>query len=118
MLSEKLQQVTAELAPHFKPAFLQRQHTLFQFCFEEDDPFHLLVNGSDFRFLEGETPSPTLTLYLDSHETCWGLLTGAIDGMEAFMTGRYRADGNIVLSQLLLHVFKSEDPRVPYLVKD
>jgi putative sterol carrier protein len=43
---------------------------------------------------------------------------GTRDGMEAFMNGQYRADGNIVLSQLLLYLFKSADPTVVFKVKD
>ena len=43
---------------------------------------------------------------------------GTMDGMVAFMTGRYRADGNIVLSQLLLYLFRSDDPTILYQVKD
>ena len=35
-----------------------------------------------------------------------------------FMEGRYRADGNIVLSQLLLYLFKSEDDAKFYEVQD
>jgi hypothetical protein len=38
--------------------------------------------------------------------------------MQAFMDGRYRADGNIVLSQLLLYLFKSDDPTIVYEVQD
>jgi hypothetical protein len=37
--------------------------------------------------------------------------------MHAFMDGRYRADGNIVLSQLLLYLFKSNDPTIAYEIQ-
>jgi hypothetical protein len=43
---------------------------------------------------------------------------GTHDGMDAFMDGQYRADGNIVLSQLLLYLFKSADPAVAFKVQD
>jgi len=36
----------------------------------------------------------------------FNILSGDIDGMEAFMAGDYRADGNIILSQLLLYLFQ------------
>jgi hypothetical protein len=34
------------------------------------------------------------------------------------MAGRYRADGNIVLSQLLLYLFRSNDRAIAYEVQD
>lgn len=107
-----------ELKPHFKPAFLQRDSAVFQFVFDEGEPFNLTVTTQDFKFATGHSDSPTLTLFVDSHDTCWGLLIGRLDGMTTFMEGRYRADGNIVLSQLLLYLFKSEDPTIVYQVQD
>jgi putative sterol carrier protein len=38
--------------------------------------------------------------------------------MQAFMTGRYRADGNIVLSQLLLYLFLPMDQTSIHSVRD
>lgn len=108
----------ARLEPHFKPEVLQRDYTCFQFQFEEGDPFHLEVIGSVFEFNPGIHPDPTLTLYVDNHQTCWSLLEGSRDSMEAFMQGAYRADSNIVLSQLLLYLFKMEDPTIAYRVQD
>ena len=80
--------------------------------------FFLFVSQDLFSFNEGRATNPTLTLYLDHHETCWQLLMGTRDGMDAFMNGQYRADGNIVLSQLLLYLFKSSDPAVAFKVQD
>jgi putative sterol carrier protein len=114
----QLKAKAVELAPHFKPAFLQRAKTVFQFQFEQDDPFYLAIEDDQFAFEPGLFDLPTLTLYLDQHETCWQLLNGSIDSMQAFMDGRYRADGNIVLSQLLLYLFKNDDPTIAYQVQD
>ncbi|MDA0979627.1 MAG: SCP2 sterol-binding domain-containing protein [Proteobacteria bacterium] len=106
------------LAPHFKPAFIQRDYTCFQFRFDDGEPFFLTVTPTTFEFSQGEKPDPTLTLYLDNHETCEALLEGRINSMDAFMEGRYRADGNIVLSQLLLYLFRNDDPTIAYRVQD
>ncbi len=107
----------SELAPHFKPGFLPREHTVFQFHFDEGDSFFLEVQAEIFELKSGVTVSPTITINIRSHEICWGLLEGRIDGMKAFMEQNYRADGNIVLSQLLLYLFKSTDPTIVYEVK-
>ncbi len=109
---------TEVLAPHFKPGFLQTEQAVFQFQFTEAEPFHLEVETRRFSLSPGTHPQPTVTLYIDQPKTCWRLLLGCEDGMAAFMDGRYRADGNIVLSQLLLYMFKSDDPTIAYEVQD
>jgi len=107
-----------QLERHFKPGFLQRDLTVFQCYFDEGEPFHLTVTADDFEFSAGESPDPTIRLFIDRQETFWQLLSGQQDGMAAFMEGRYRADGNIVLSQLLLYLFKPDDPTIVYEVQD
>lgn len=118
MLAQLLSEKSQQLAPHFKPGFLQRKQTIFQFAFDEGEPFCLEVTAEAFEFIAGIKDSPTVTLYIKDHETCWGLLEGSLDGMHAFMNGNYRADGNIVLSQLILYLFKSNDPTLIYEVQD
>ena len=117
-LAEQLLTKNAEFAEHFKPHFLQREKTVFRFLFDDSDPFHLIVEGDTFCFHPGEPDEATLTIYADNHETCWNLMSGATDSMAAFMAGRYRADGNIVLSQLLLYLFRNDNPTIAYEVQD
>ncbi|MEX0942005.1 MAG: SCP2 sterol-binding domain-containing protein [Pseudomonadales bacterium] len=118
MQENDLIKLQESLAPHFKPGFLQRHHTVFQFHFESDSPFHLTVTADTFEFSTGIIDEPTVTILVDNHETLWALMDGRYDGMRAFMEGKYRADGNIVLSQLLLYLFKSNDPTNIYQVQD
>lgn len=117
-LTDILNTQSEALRPHFKPEILQRSHTIFAFQFELGAAFYLEVTLTSFRFIAGVPLAPTITVYIDRHETCWQLLTGQADSMAAFMDGRYRADGNIVLSQLLLYLFKSIDPSISYEVRD
>ncbi len=118
-LTIELEQRRSQLTPFFNPTLLQREQTVFQLQFDgEEPPFYLEVSADSFEFVVGEHTKPTLTLFIDRHETFWQLLAGGEDGMRAFMTGRYRADGNIVLSQLLLYLFASKDPVVTYRVQD
>ena len=114
VLSTLLTKKQRAFEPHFNHDLLQRSSTIFQFRFSSGEDFFLSVSQDTFRFNEGNAINPTLTLYLDHHETCWQLLMGRRDGMDAFMNGKYRADGNIVLSQLLLYLFKTSDPAVAF----
>lgn len=116
-LTEVLKRQKIEFKPHFQPGFLQRDTCVFQFRFKEDSPFYLDIVGEDFDFHAGVHENATITLDISDHETCWGLLDGRIDGMKAFMEGDFRADGNIVLSQLLLYLFKSNNPTIAYEVQ-
>lgn len=118
LLENWLSELTQELTPHFKPAILQRDYVVFQFEFTDGEPFFLQVEVDLFAFFPGKSTEATLTLFLDCHETCRDLLSGKADGMSAFMGGRYRADGNIVLSQLLLYTFKADSPTISYEVQD
>ena len=117
VLSELLTEKQKVFEPHFKPDLLQRTSTVFQFRFRLDEDFFLSVSQDTFSFNEGNATNPTITLYLNQHDTCWQLLMGTQDGMDAFMNGQYRTDGNIVLSQLLLYLFKSADPAVSFKVQ-
>lgn len=115
-LTTALARLQSRLTPRFNAAFIEP--AIFQFQFDEGEPFHLVVEKDRFQFVANIDPHPTITLFIDSHTTLAALLTGTLDGMQAFMQGRYRADGNIVLSQLLLHLFRAEDPTVFYRLKD
>jgi len=106
------------LSQRFNPRVLQRDQVTFQFVFDDEPPFYLSIDGDNIDLAVGLCAQPTIRLFIDSHATCWGLLEGEIDGMQAFMDGRYRADGNIVLSQLLLYVFRSNDSAIAYEVQD
>ncbi|MFT5208630.1 MAG: putative sterol carrier protein [Flavobacterium sp.] len=118
MLRQLLLEKKEKLAPNFKAGFLDRPNTIFQFMFEKTDPFFLTVDTEDFEFTPGIHENPTLILNVKDPDTCWGLLEGRIDGMDAFMAGTYRADGNIVLSQLMLYLFKNNDASIAYEVQD
>jgi putative sterol carrier protein len=118
MLSQDLQDLTRFVRPHFKKGFLHQRQTIFQFSFKDQEPFYLTVESDNFSFEPGIHDTPTMTLFIENHETAFQLLRGTIDGMRAFIEGKYRADGNIVLSQLLLYLFKPDDPTDIYLVMD
>lgn len=118
MNTQALKERKELLQANFRPGFLDRSLTIFQFLFDEGTSFHLVVTSDDFEFFDGIHNAPTLTLNIKDHASCWGLLEGKIDGMDAFMSGIYRADGNIVLSQLILYLFKSNDPTNIYEVQD
>jgi putative sterol carrier protein len=107
-LTQLLNTWQSVLEDRFRSGFLPIEETIFQFEFElQTEPaLYLTANQHAFAWSPGTHPAPTLTLYVRDHATTYRLLTGEEDGMSAFMAGSYRADGNIILSQLLLYVFQ------------
>ncbi len=117
-MEKTLNAMTEQLTPLFRQGFLRREVTVFQFLFDTGDPFYLIVEPTAFRFETGIASRPTLTITLDQHETLLPLLTGTEDSMTAFMRGRFRANGHIVLTQLLLYLFRPTDPVSVFEVSD
>jgi len=76
---------------------------IFQFDLE-GELFHLVVTDGAFQLLEGEHDDPSVTLQLKS-ATLKGLLDGSINGMTAFMMGKVKAIGNMMLATKLTQLF-------------
>ena len=76
---------------------------IFQFDLE-GELFHLVVAEGGYEILEGEHDDPSVTLMLKS-KTLKGLLDGSVNGMTAFMMGKIKATGNIMLATKLTQLF-------------
>ncbi|MNN88285.1 SCP-2 sterol transfer family protein [compost metagenome] len=53
---------------------------------------------------QGDSASPNVTLIMDS-ETLKGITSGETDGMQAFMGGKLRAEGDMMLALKLSELF-------------
>ncbi len=77
---------------------------VFQFDIEDGDTYHLVVKDGSCDVAEGAHDAPNVTLILDS-ETMVGVMTGELDGMQAFMMGKLRAEGDMMLATKLSELF-------------
>ncbi|MBO9483535.1 MULTISPECIES: SCP2 sterol-binding domain-containing protein [Gammaproteobacteria] len=73
---------------------------VFQFNIEDADDYHLIINDGSLDIVSGTHDDPSVTLIMDS-ETLAGVMSGEIDGMQAFMMGKLRAEGNMMLATKL-----------------
>lgn len=59
-------------------------------------------------------PDPDATFFFEDVDTAWALLSGRADAFEAFMTGRFRADGYLMWAFSLMAMFQSDSlPETP-----
>lgn len=76
----------------------------FQVSGEEEFSAHLEISGGTCRFQEGEAKDPNLVIHTPA--SVWlGIATGEIDGQSAFMSGRYRAEGDLTLLMRMSELF-------------
>ncbi|MEO9273831.1 SCP2 sterol-binding domain-containing protein [Marinomonas sp. 5E14-1] len=79
---------------------------VFQFDLDDADSYHLSINDGKCEMGEGDHDDPTVTLSMDL-DTLKDVMSGELDGMTAFMQGKIRADGDIMLATKLTQIFPS-----------
>ncbi|WP_210397445.1 SCP2 sterol-binding domain-containing protein [Motiliproteus sediminis] len=77
---------------------------VFQYHIEEGGDYYLEVADGQCALSEGEHDDASVTLSLDQ-ETLSEILSGETDGMQAFMAGRVKAGGNVMLATRLAELF-------------
>jgi putative sterol carrier protein len=77
---------------------------VFQFNIEDGDNYSLIVKDGTCAIEQGDNPNANVTLIMDS-ETLKGIVSGETDGMQAFMAGKLRAEGDMMLAMKLGELF-------------
>ncbi|MBC3346605.1 SCP2 sterol-binding domain-containing protein [Pseudomonas sp. SWRI196] len=89
----------------FNPAAAAGLDLVFGFNItDEDKHYALIVKDGTCELQEGENENANCTLIMDS-ETLKGIVSGDTDGMQAFMGGKLRVDGDMMLSMKLSELF-------------
>lgn len=76
----------------------------FQFDIEDSGSYQLIVRNSSCQIVEGAAEDPDVTLITDT-DTLKEIAAGELSGMSAFMSGRLRTEGNIMLAMKLGDLF-------------
>ncbi|MEE4677059.1 SCP2 sterol-binding domain-containing protein [Pseudomonas alliivorans] len=71
---------------------------------DEEKDYALIVKDSTCDLQEGKNPDANVTLVMDS-DTLKGIVSGETDGMQAFMGGKLRAEGDMMLAMKLSELF-------------
>ena len=77
---------------------------VFQFNIEDGENYALIVKDGTCALEQGDNPNANVTLIMDS-ETLKGIVSGETDGMQAFMAGKLRAEGDMMLAMKLGELF-------------
>ncbi|AOM01529.1 SCP2 sterol-binding domain-containing protein [Cobetia marina] len=95
------------LKSRFNPDAAKGMNDVFQFNITDSDDYYMVVKDGTLDVGEGEHDDPSVTLSTDS-DTLKGVMKGEVDGMQAFMTGRLKATGNIMLATKLTSLFPNK----------
>lgn len=77
---------------------------VFQFSIEDGDNYYVVIRDGQCEIAQGDHDDPSVTLIMNK-DTLKGVLTGEEDGMQAFMAGKLRAEGNMMLATKLSALF-------------
>lgn len=95
------------LKTRFDPQAAQDMDDIFQFDVTDAEDYYLHVQDGTLGVHNGEHDEPSVTLAADS-TTLKGIMSGEIDGMHAFMSGKLKATGNLMLATKLSKLFPRE----------
>lgn len=77
---------------------------IFQFELDDAEPYFVTIADGSAVAEQGEHDDATVTLGMDT-DTLSEVMAGELDGMQAFMQGKIRADGDIMLATKLTQIF-------------
>lgn len=77
---------------------------VFQFNIEDDSNYSLAIADGKCELAAGDHADPSVTLIMNT-ETLNGIVSGETDGMQAFMAGQLRAEGDMMLATKLGELF-------------
>ena len=102
---EILNRRESQLSRKYNAEILGRTSVVFRILIDAEPAIFLEASRDEFRFNSETALTPDVTLFFDKAETLSNVLFGVTNPNQLFLTGQYRSDGNIVLSQVFLHLF-------------
>ncbi|WP_120995486.1 SCP2 sterol-binding domain-containing protein [Stutzerimonas urumqiensis] len=88
----------------FNPSAAAGLDLIYQFDITDGDNYYLVVKDGTCDIQQGNSDAANVTLIMDS-ATLKGITTGETDGMQAFMGGKLRAEGDMMLALKLSELF-------------
>lgn len=96
--------IISKMETKFNAAAAAGLDLVFQFNIEDGENFNVAIKDGTCAVAQGDAGSPNVTLIMDT-DTLVGVMTGETDGMQAFMAGKLRAEGDMMLALKLGELF-------------
>lgn len=100
----ELKTIFSQMEQRFNPTAAEGTDAIFQYEISDGGNWVVTVQDSSCTIAEGDSDEATVTLRMDS-ATLADVMSGEIDGMQAFMSGQIQADGDIMLATKLAVLF-------------
>jgi putative sterol carrier protein len=97
--------VIQKLPSKFQPDAAQGLSVVFQFVIDDSRYFNIHIADQQCLVNDLQHPDPDVTLIMDS-QTFIEVIEGEVGGTSAFMSGRLRAEGDVMLATKLTSLFK------------
>lgn len=97
-------QTIAKFQAGFNPEAAAGNDYIFQFNVTDDKTYCLNIKDGQCTASEGVNEDANVTLVTDS-ATLMAMSDGSLDGMQAFMSGKLRIEGDMMLSLKLNELF-------------
>ena len=106
MAITEVKDVFAKMPDVFSPSRAQGVNAVFQFEItgEGGGSWHVVVKDGTCRVSEGSHEEPSVTLTL-SDENWLAMINRELNGVQAFMTGKLKVSGDIMLAQRIYDIF-------------
>lgn len=99
-----LNAIFSQMEQRFDASAAAGTDAIFQYEISDGGEWFVAVQDGNCSVEEGSSDDATVTLRMDS-TTLEEVMTGELDGMQAFMSGRIQADGDIMLATKLAVLF-------------
>lgn len=92
------------MVEHFDVSAAADIDAVFQFELDDTDNYFISINEGKCDLSSGEHDDATVTLAMEL-ATLEKVMNGELDGMAAFMQGKIRAEGDVMLATRLTDIF-------------
>lgn len=100
----RVSEIAQKMQSKFNTSAAAGLDLIFGFKIDDGDSFYLSVKNGACAIGQGESADANVTLLMDT-ETLAGISSGETDGMQAFMSGKLRTEGDMMLAMKLGELF-------------
>ncbi len=99
--------IFAQMKNHFDADKAAGEQHVFQFAIADSDFWYVAINDGQCDIAEGKHDDPSVTLNMDA-DTLGELISGQLEGMQAFMQGKLSLEGDMMLATRLTEFFPQD----------